>query len=70
VYSGSFGDKYGNDLESKTQAVWSTDSTKIALFIKKEKEDKMELLVFDTEKNFEQIFQSDMDSEFWTLDFN
>jgi len=74
-YGITVGDKYGNklftlgrewgseynDLESKTRAIWSSDSSKIALYIKKEGKDKMELLIFDIEKNFEQIFQSDVD---------
>ena len=72
-YGITIGDKYGNelftlrrergpvvnDLESKTQAIWSSDNTKMALYIKKEGENEMELLVFDIEKSFKQIFQSD-----------
>lgn len=75
-YGITVGDKYGNslftlrrerspeynDLEIKTQAIWSSDSSKIALYIKKETEDKMELLVFDVDDSFKQIFQSNVNS--------
>ncbi len=51
--------KFG--LISKTTAAWSPDSQKIALIIKKEKEEKMEMLVYKRgEKKFERIFQKDV----------
>jgi len=69
------GDKFGNILfrfikessqDSKlinlTLAVWSSDSDKIALIIRKQNEEKLELLVFDAENDFEHIFQSDINS--------
>lgn len=69
------GDKFGNilfqlsrespdiysELLSQTKAAWSPDSNKIAAVIKKEDQDQLELLVFDTQENFKQIFQSDVD---------
>ncbi len=52
--------KFG--LVSKTMAIWSLDSKRIALIIKKEKEEKMELLVYEKrEKKFERILQKDID---------
>lgn len=51
-----------NDLIEKTKAVWSLNSRKLALIIKKEEEDKMELLVFSAEDNFKKIFQEELKS--------
>jgi len=68
------GDKLGNELftlrrefwdDSKLfnllQAEWSKDGGKIALVIKKENEEKMELLVFDVQNDFNKIFQNDIE---------
>lgn len=49
-----------NKLILETRAIWSPDSAKLALAIKKEKEDKMEILVYNTKDNFKKIYQSDM----------
>lgn len=72
-YGITIGDKIGNalfsikrepiayhDLIDKTVATWSPDSNKIAVVIKKENQDQLELLVFDVQENFKQIFQSDV----------
>lgn len=42
------------------KALWSPDSAKIALIIKKENKEELELLVFDIEQDFKQIFQEDL----------
>lgn len=49
-----------NNLVYETRALWSPDSSKLALVIKKENVDGMEILVFET-KDFEQIFRSDIE---------
>ncbi len=69
------GDKFGNELftlERKfleysklfdfIQAEWSEDGGKIALVIKKDNEEKMELLVFDVQNDFNIISQSDIEA--------
>lgn len=85
-YSGKYGvtvgDKNGNvflsikrepsdyELIGETKAAWSSDSQKIALIIKKEEENKMELLVFNKKNDFKQIFQADVNfSNEYTLDW-
>ena len=68
------GDKFGNELftlerefleYSKLfdllQTEWSKDGEKIALVIKKDNEEKMELLVFDVQNDFNIIFQNDIE---------
>ncbi|MDA2936388.1 hypothetical protein MYX06_04190 [Patescibacteria group bacterium AH-259-L05] len=45
---------------SVVKTLWSPDSAKIALIIKKESEYKMEIIVFDVEQDFKQIFQDDL----------
>jgi len=73
-YGITIGDKIGNVLFSikrepvtyhgliyKTKVAWSPDSSKIAVVIKKENQDQLELLVFDVQENFKQIFQSDVE---------
>lgn len=49
------------DLIYKTAAEWSPDSGKLALIIKKENQNRRELLVFDAQADYERIFQSDVD---------
>lgn len=49
-------------LADETRAVWAPDSSKLALVIKKENENKMETIIFDVENNFRQIFRQDMDN--------
>ncbi len=76
-YGITAGDKKGNVLLSiershvsnedysliqKTKAAWSLDSERLALVIKKEKENKMELLVFNAKNNFKQIYKQDIDN--------
>ncbi|MFH1187614.1 MAG: hypothetical protein V1688_01995 [bacterium] len=48
-----------NDFVDKTKALWSPDSSKLALIIKKENSDEMEILVFEA-TNFGKIFQSNI----------
>lgn len=48
---------YNDMVTYGTQAEWSPDGSKIALFIKKDKKEEMELLVFDVDNDFQQIFQ-------------
>jgi len=71
----TIGDKFGNilfrllrerpdiysELLEQTMAYWSPDSNKIAVVIKKENQDQLELLIFNVQENFKQIFQSDVD---------
>lgn len=75
-YSGKYGitvgDKKGNillsvrrepsdyDLIGETEAIWSPDSAKLAVIIKKEGTGDMELLIFKA-PDFGQIFQTDID---------
>lgn len=81
-YGITVGDKIGNvffsikrepvtyhDLIYKTKATWSPDSNKIAVIIKKENQDQLELFVFDVKENFKQLFQSDVDF-FEDMEFN
>lgn len=78
AYGITVGDKFGNEtfnlrrdknfseLIWKTKAAWSPDSKKLALIIKKENQEKLELLVFDVENNFKTIYQKDLEAN----DFN
>lgn len=50
------------ELIGKTKAKWSSDSSKLALIIKKENKNQMELLIFDVVNNFKQIFGQDVDN--------
>jgi len=72
-YGITIGDKKGNVVFSikrepqkyyglvfSTEVEWAPDGSKIAVVIKKENLEEMELLVFDVEDNFKQIFQSDI----------
>lgn len=76
----TIGDKFGNVIyryhilppESETVntplAMWSPDSSKLALVMKKSDDKSFELLVFDSRKKFKKIFQSDvMDAEEFEL---
>lgn len=55
----------GSGLTNKTQAVWSPDSSKFAVIIRKEKEEKLELLAFSVKNNFRSLFQKDLkDNDF------
>jgi len=73
----TIGDKFGSEiftlereknkifpkLAEKTEGVWSPDSKKLALIIKKENQEKLEFLVFDVvEKKFKVIYQEDLES--------
>ncbi len=49
---------------SQTKLLWSPDSKKIALLIRKEEENKMELMIFDVEKNFKLLTKRDADYNF------
>lgn len=75
-YSGKYGITVGNKEEKvllsikrdsdysklvdETTAIWSPDSSKLAVIIKKEKIEEMEILVFETD-NFDMILQSDIE---------
>lgn len=50
------------ELMGKTIAMWSPDSSKLALVIKKENKNQMELLIFDVVNNFKQIFGQDVNN--------
>lgn len=52
----------GSGLASKTQAAWSPDSSKLALVIKEESEERLELLIFDMTNNFELIYEKDLEN--------
>lgn len=49
-----------DELIDKTKAIWSPDSSKLALVIKKENQNQMELIIFNASDNFKQIFNQDM----------
>lgn len=49
------------DLIYQTNTEWSPDNGKLALIIKKENQDRLELLVFNARDDFKQIFQADID---------
>jgi len=77
------GDKFGNvvfeflreylgayvRLLDQTKVLWSPDSSKIALMIKKEKQEVLELIVFDVKQDFKQIFQQDLVGESEDIEF-
>lgn len=48
------------DLIGETKAIWSPDSKKLTLIIKKEGVNEMEILIFETD-NFDMILQSDIE---------
>ncbi|MBI3335888.1 MAG: hypothetical protein HY001_05375 [Candidatus Portnoybacteria bacterium] len=48
-------------LVDETKTAWSPDGSKIALIIKKEDQEALELMVIDVKKNFQTIFQSDLE---------
>ena len=50
------------DLSGKTKSIWAPDSSKLALIIKKENKNQMELLVFDVTNNFKKILRRDVDN--------
>lgn len=73
------GDKFGNELftlrreypqngESRSthKAVWSPNSSKLALIINKDKEQELELLVFNIENGFKLLLQKDLNSSEFT----
>lgn len=59
ITRGNTSDK-DDELIQKTKAIWSPDSSRLALVIKKEYIYKMEVLVFDVKNNFNQIYRQDM----------
>lgn len=52
----------GSGLTNKTQAIWSPNSAKLALIIRKEKEEKLEVVVFDIISNFKPLLHKDLAS--------
>jgi len=50
----------GSGLASQTKAAWSEDSAKLALIIRKEDKEQLELLVFAVKQNFELLLQQDL----------
>lgn len=60
----------GSRLTDKTKAIWSPDSSKLALIIKKDKEEKFELLVFNIRNDFNLLKQKDIEgSDFSNLEW-
>lgn len=51
----------GSALGNKTQASWSPDSKRLALIIKKQDKEQLELLVFDVENGFRPLLQKDLE---------
>ncbi|MDO9399634.1 MAG: cell wall hydrolase [bacterium] len=49
-----------NNMVYATKAIWSPNSTKLVVILKKEKEDKMELIVYNVKDNFKKIYQADV----------
>ena len=47
-------------LASQTRAAWSDDSARLALVIRKEDEERLELLVFDVKGKFKLLLQKDL----------
>lgn len=72
-YGVTVGDKYGNvlfefrrplpsvysKLATETEAIWSEDGKTLILTIKKENEEKLEIIKFDVDNNFQIISQDD-----------
>lgn len=52
----------GSGLADQTTVAWSQDSTKLAVVIRKANEEKLELLVFNIQKDFKVIFQKDLNN--------
>jgi len=50
----------GSGLTDETQVAWSPTSTKLAVVIKKDSEEKLELIVLDIQKDFKNIYQQDL----------
>ena len=50
----------GSILIDQTKTSWASDSTKLALVIRKEGEERLELLVFDLMNNFKVLNQQDL----------
>lgn len=73
VYGITVGDKYGNTLfefrkslpsvysklTDETKAIWSEDGRALTLIMKKENEEKLEIIKFDVNNNFKIISQED-----------
>ena len=53
-------DRYSK-LVDKTKTAWSPDGSKIALIIKKENQEVLELMIVDVKKNFQTISRSDLE---------
>ncbi len=53
----------GSGLAGQTKAAWSEDSSKLALIIRKENDEQLELLVFDIRQNFKLLLQQDLDGD-------
>lgn len=54
---------------SVVKTLWSPDSAKIVLIIKKEYKDDIEMIVFDVEQDFKQIFQEDLAGNMGDIEF-
>ena len=50
----------GSGLTSKTQVAWAPDSTKLAIVIRKDNEEKLELIVIDIKKAFKTYYHQDL----------
>lgn len=53
----------GSRLGNKTQVAWSSDSAKLAIVIRKNNEEKLEMVVIDIQKDFETKYQQDLISD-------
>ncbi|MDA2936531.1 hypothetical protein MYX06_04915 [Patescibacteria group bacterium AH-259-L05] len=58
-----------NIIVTAVKALWSPDSAKIALIIQKGNKNAMEIIVFDVEQVFKQIFQEDLTGEIQDIEF-
>jgi len=50
----------GSALTSQTKVAWSSDSTKLAVVIRKENEEKLELIIYDITNQFKILYQQDL----------
>jgi len=50
----------GSSLTDETQVAWSPTSARLAVVIKKDNEEKLELIILDIQKDFKNIYQQDL----------
>ena len=56
-------------LIEQTEAVWSPDGARVALLIKRKKEEALEIIVFDVNQKFKQIFRENLTGEAQDIKF-